>query len=162
LQDTSGKDVSLKDFAGHLVVLEWTNPQCPYVQRHYNQEHTMTTLADKYKADGVEWVAINSSSFATSDDNKAWADQQHISYPILNDSKGTVGHEYDATNTPEMFVIGKDGNLLYEGAIDNDRDGDKGNDKVNYVDQALTQTLAGKSVSVSQTTPYGCTVKYGN
>jgi hypothetical protein len=80
----------------------------------------------------------------------------------LNDSKGTVGHEYDATNTPEMFIIGKDGKLLYEGAIDNDRDHDKGKDQVNYVDQALGEILAGKAVTVPQTTPYGCTVKYAN
>ena len=161
LQDQNGQTVSLKDFAGKIVVLEWTNPECPYVQRHY-KEKTMTTLAGKFKSDDVVWLAIDSSSFVTDADLKSWISQNSIPYPILNDAKGTVGHEYDATNTPEMFIIGKDGNLLYEGAIDNDRDGDKGADRVNYVNQALSQILAGKPVSVPQTKPYGCTVKYAS
>ncbi|HTW95381.1 MAG TPA: thioredoxin family protein [Tepidisphaeraceae bacterium] len=161
LQDATGQTISLKDYAGKIVVLEWTNPQCPFVRRHY-REKTMTTLAGKYKSDDVVWLAIDSSSFVTDADLKSWAGQEQIPYPILNDAKGTVGHAYDATNTPEMFIIGKDGNLLYEGAIDNDRDNDKGADRVNYVKQALSQILAGKSVTVTQTKPYGCTVKYAD
>ncbi len=160
LQDQNGNDVSLKDYAGKLVVLEWVNPKCPYVQRHY-RSHTMTTLADKYKSD-VSWISINSSSFITTAANKAWATEQQLSYPVLNDAKGTVGHAYNATNTPEMYIIGKDGNVLYIGAIDNDREGDRTDGKVNYVDQALSEILAGKPVSVPQTTPYGCTVKYAD
>jgi peroxiredoxin len=159
LQNDDGSNVSLNSFAGRITVLEWTNPECPYVQRHY-QAHTMTTLAAKYQPQNVAWLAINSSHTITNADDKQWAADQSIPYPILNDASGKVGHEYGATNTPEMYVIGKDGTLLYKGAIDNDRDDDKGSAKVNYVDQALTEILAGKAVSVPLTKPYGCTVKY--
>ena len=160
LQNDDGSTVSLSNYSGKIVVLEWTNPDCPYVQRHY-QEHTMTNLAAKYQPQNVAWLAINSTHDVTNDQDKTWATEQGISYPILNDASGTVGHEYGATNTPDMYVIGKDGTLLYKGAIDNDRDGDKtGADKINYVDQALGEILAGKPVSVPMTKPYGCTVHY--
>jgi peroxiredoxin len=159
LQNDDGSPVSLSSYSGKIVVLEWTNPECPYVQRHY-QEHTMTTLAAKYQPQNVVWVAINSTHDVTNADDKTWATEQGISYPILNDSAGNVGHSYGATNTPEMYIISKDGTLLYKGAIDNDRDGDKGSAKINYVDQALSEILAGKPVSVPLTKPYGCTVHY--
>jgi peroxiredoxin len=159
LQDQNGKSVSLHDFAGKIVVLEWTNPQCPFVQRHY-QAKTMQTLASDFESKNVDWLAINSTSSATNDSNKQWAEAQSISYPILNDSTGTVGKEYHATNTPEMYIIATDGTLLYEGAIDNDRGGDKTTGKVNYVRQALDEIVSGKPVSTPQTKPYGCSVKY--
>jgi peroxiredoxin len=159
LQDQNGKPISLHDFAGKIVVLEWTNPECPFVQRVY-REKTMQTLYSQYKDKDVVWFAINSSNFATNDTNKQWAVDQNISYPILNDSSGTTGHAYHATNTPNMFIIGTDGTLLYEGAIDNDPEGEKTNDKINFVHQALDEILAGKSVSDPQTKPYGCSVKY--
>ena len=159
LQDQNGKTVSLGDFAGKVVVLEWTNPQCPFVQRHY-QQHTMTSLAGKYGPEGVVWLAVNSTADATGDADKQWADEQHLSYPVLNDSAGTVGHAYGASNTPDLFVVGKDGTLLYKGAIDNDRDGDRQDGKVNYVDKALGEILAGKPVSTPETKPYGCSVHY--
>lgn len=161
LQNQDGATVNLSSFAGRIVVLEWTNPECPFVQRHY-QAHTMTNLAAKYQPQNVAWLAINSSHFITNAADKQWATEQNIPYPILNDASGTVGHEYDATNTPEMYVIGKDGKLLYKGAIDNDRDDTLGSAKVNYVDQALTEVLAGKPVSVTETKPYGCSVKYAD
>jgi peroxiredoxin len=159
LQNQDGKIVNLSDYAGKILVLEWTNPECPFVQRHY-QAHTMTTLAAKYQPQGVAWVAINSTHDVTDADNKTWATQQALPYPVLNDATGTVGHSYGATNTPEMYVIGKDGKLMYKGAIDNDRDGDLTTGKINYVDQALSEILAGKPVSVTETKAYGCTVHY--
>ena len=159
LQDQNGKTISLHDFAGKIVVLEWTNPECPFVQRVY-RDKTMQTLDSEYKDKNVVWFAINSSYFATNDTNKQWAVDQNISYPILNDSSGATGHAYHATNTPNMFIIGTNGVLLYEGAIDNDPEGEKTNDKINYVRQALDEILAGKSVSDPQTKPYGCSVKY--
>jgi peroxiredoxin len=162
LQDQNGKNVSLHDFAGKIVVLEWTNPDCPFVQQQY-KEKTMTTLASKYQDKGVVWLAINSGHAATNDASKAWAAAQDISYPELNDSGGSTGKAYHATNTPNMFVIAADGTLAYSGAIDNDPDGDKnGSDKVNYVQQALDEILSGKPVSTPQTKPYGCSVKYAS
>src|SRR5580698_3906266 len=122
LQDQTGKNVSLTDYSGKIVVLEWTNPNCPFVQRHYKVK-TMQTLAADYAGHNVTWLAINSTKDTTNDSDKQWADEQQISYPILNDVDTAVGKEYHATNTPEMFVIGTDGSLLYKGAIDNDPDG---------------------------------------
>ncbi|HEY1922615.1 MAG TPA: thioredoxin family protein [Tepidisphaeraceae bacterium] len=159
LQDQNGKNVSLHDFAGKIVVLEWTNPECPFVQRQY-KEKTMTTLANQYQDKGVIWLAINSSSYATNDTSKQWAAAQGISYPELNDSAGNTGKAYHATNTPDMYVIAADGTLVYSGAIDNDPDGDMSSGKINYVKQALDEILSGKPVSTPQTKPYGCSVKY--
>jgi peroxiredoxin len=162
LQNQDGKNVSLRDFAGKIVVLEWTNPECPFVQRHY-KEKTMTTLASRYEDKGVVWLAINSGHTATNDTDKAWAAAQGISYPELNDSSGVTGKAYHATNTPDMYVIAADGTLLYSGAIDNDPDGDKSaGEKINYVQRALDEILSGKAVSTPQTKAYGCSVKYAS
>jgi peroxiredoxin len=161
LQNQNGKNVSLHDFAGKIVVLEWTNPECPFVQRVY-KEKTMQTLASQYQDKGVVWLAINSGASTTNDAAKEWAAVQNISYPELNDASGTTGKAYHATNTPDMFIITSDGTVAYEGAIDNDPDGDKSSDKINYVHQALDEILSGKSVSTPQTKPYGCSVKYAN
>jgi len=120
----------------------------------------MQTLAIQYESKNVVWLAINSSNFDTNDANQQWAAQQNISYPELNDSSGVTGKAYHATNTPEMYVIGTDGTLLYQGAIDNDPQGEKTSDKINYVHQALDEILSGKPVSTPQTKPYGCSVKY--
>jgi peroxiredoxin len=158
LENQDGVKVNLATFKDKIVVLEWTNPDCPFVQDHY-EKHTMTSLAAKYKTQGVEWLAINSSHDITNASSKAWAIKQNIPYPILNDASGTTGHAYGATNTPNMFIIGKDGKLLYRGAIDDNRDDNKPQ-PINYVDRALSEILAGKPVSIPMTTPYGCSVKY--
>jgi peroxiredoxin len=161
LQDQNGKDITLSDFDGKIVVLEWTNPHCPFVKRHYAAK-TMVNLADQYKDRNVAWLAINSTQGITNADNKEWVDSQAIPYPVLNDAGGNVGKEYHATNTPEMFVIGFDGALKYKGAIDNDPYGDKSTGKINYVSQALDEILGGKPVSTPETKPYGCSVKYSD
>jgi peroxiredoxin len=159
LQDQDGSNVSLHNFSGKIVVLEWTNPHCPFVLRHYAAK-TMQTLAAQYKGKDVTWLAINSTAGTTNDSDKQWATQQSIAYPVLNDVDTHVGKAYHATNTPEMFIINKDGVLVYKGAIDNDPDGDKSNDKVNYVQKALDQILAGQPVSQPETKAYGCHVSY--
>jgi peroxiredoxin len=161
LQNMDGSNVALNSYNGKIVVLEWTNPQCPFVQQAY-KEREMVDVAAKYKSSGVEWIAINSTHDMSNAEDKQWAAQQGINYPILNDASGTTGHAYGATNTPEMYVVGKDGKLLYKGAIDNDRDDNLTSGKINYVDQALNETLAGKPVSVPETAPYGCTVHYAD
>ncbi len=159
LQDQNGKTISLSDYQGKIVVLEWFNNECPYVQRHY-REQTMNKLVDAYAPKGVVWLAINSTAGKTNQDNKAAASELGVNHPILNDSAGTVGHEYGAKSTPHMFIIDKAGNLVYTGAIDNDRDGDRTEGKVNYVQKALDELLAGKPVSEPRTRQYGCTVHY--
>jgi peroxiredoxin len=159
LQDQDGKTVTLADQAGKIVVLEWVNPNCPFVQRHYKAK-TFQTLVDEYGGKGVVYLAINTTHDATNAFNKEWITKNGLSYPILNDADGVVGHAYGAKTTPEMYIIGRDGKLLYMGGIDNDKDGDKGAAKVNYVAKALDEILAGKPVSVTQTESYGCSVKY--
>jgi peroxiredoxin len=158
LQSQDGKTVKLSDYSGKIVVLEWLNPGCPVVVRHYKAK-TMVTLADKYAEKGVVWLGINSSEMGTNADNKKFADTYSAKYPILNDASGSVGHQYAATNTPHMFIVGKDGKVLYEGAIDNDPKGSK-SEKINYVQQALDEILSGKAVSTPKTKAYGCTVKF--
>ena len=140
-------------------MLEWTNPECPFVKRHYAAK-TMTTLAEQYKDKGVVWLAVNSTAKQTTAQNKAWMAENHMGYPILDDKSGAVGHLYDAKTTPEMYVVDKAGTLVYAGGIDNDPDGDKTSDKVNYVKDALDATLAGKPVAEAKTKSYGCGVHY--
>ncbi len=159
LQDPDGKPVSLGDFAGKTVVLEWTNPNCPFVQRHYKAK-TMTKLASEYKDKGVVWLAIDSTGDQTTAGHKGWIAENGLPYPILNDAAGTVGHKYDAKTTPEMYVVTKAGTVAYAGAIDNDKDGDKGSAATNYVKQALDAVLADQPVATPKTKSYGCGVHY--
>jgi peroxiredoxin len=161
LTDTNAKKVSLADYTGKIVVLEWTNPDCPFVQAHY-KAGTMTGLAEKYKDKGVVWVAIDSNESQTPDDNRKWVTENHMPYPMLDDSKSTVARAYGAKSTPDMFIIDKDGKIAYSGAIDNDPDGDKGDKRVNYVSKALDELLAGKPVSTPETKSYGCGVHYAD
>src|SRR5213075_462228 len=107
LQDLGGKTVSLSDFSGKIVVLEWVNPDCPFVQRHYNLK-TMTSLADKNKDKGVVWLGIATGNTADGDKLKNFASSENVGYPILLDPDGTVGHAYGAKTTPHMFIIDKD------------------------------------------------------
>ncbi len=153
-----GKKVSLGDFAGKIVVLEWTNWDCPFIKRH-GQAGTSRELAAKYKDKGVVWLAVNSTKDATSEQNRTAAQAYQASYPILMDPDGKVGHRYAAKTTPHMFVIDRSGTLAYDGAIDDDPAGRK-DARVNYVDQAIGELLAGKAVTNSKTKSYGCGVKY--
>lgn len=166
LTDTDGKTVHLSDFAGKIVVIQWINPGCPFVKKHYeNGANTFNDLNKKYSEQGVVFIAINSGAAgkegAGKEANAAARKDWKIDYPILIDETGAVGKLYGATRTPEMFVIGKDGTLVYHGAID-DEAGMKSVGKTNYVAKALDEVLAGKKVTTAETKPYGCTVKYGS
>jgi peroxiredoxin len=161
LEDQRGNVVKLSDINDGIVVLEWMNPDCPFVQRHYNSK-TMTTLADKYREKNVVWMAINSTHYMNKEDDQNWINKFRVGYPILDDSSGSVGKLYDAKTTPNMYIIDPSGILVYSGAIDDDPRGSKGGKALNYVDQALEEILAGKPVTISQTKPYGCSVKYSN
>lgn len=161
LQDQNGKSHNLSDFAGKIVVLEWFNNECPYVVKHYKEGH-MNALAKKYESKGVVWLAINTTKGKTNADNLAIAGEWKIDRPILNDASGTVGKEYGARTTPHMYIIGKDGTLVYAGAIDSDTSADTSavSGATNYVAAALDELLAGKPVSKAETKSYGCSVKY--
>jgi peroxiredoxin len=110
----------------------------------------------------VVWLTINTTQYMNKQANQKWISQHQLSYPILDDHLGEVGKLYGAKTTPHMYIIDKSGKLVYQGAIDDDPRGAKKESAVNYVEKALDEVLAGKPVSVSQTKPYGCTVKYAD
>jgi peroxiredoxin len=159
LEDQDGRRVSLANYSGKVVVLEWVNPDCPFVQRHY-RAGTMTALANKYGEKGVVWLAVNSTNSMGKAENGKWVASNQLSYPILDDREGEVGRLYGARTTPHIFIIDKTGTLVYQGGIDDDPSGDKQGSAVNYADKALAELVAGKSVSTPETKPYGCAVKY--
>lgn len=164
LKDLDGKDVKLADFKGKIVVLEWFNPGCPFVVKHHSTLDTMKKTAAAYKDKDVVWLAINSGAEgkqgAAKDDNIKAKKDWKIEYPILLDPTGATGKAYGAKTTPHMYVIDKEGKLVYAGAIDNDRGPKKAGDK-NYVKNALDEVIAGKKVTDATNEPYGCSVKYG-
>lgn len=165
LKDLNGQQRSLSDYKGKVVVLEWVNPNCPFSDRHA-REKTMNDLASRYGSDGVVWLGINSTNATHRDflkpaEHLAWAKKNGIQYTILYDETGKVGKAYDAKTTPHMFVIGKDGKIAYNGAIDDDPMGRNAKaQRANYVDGGLRAEKAGKSPDPASTKPYGCSVKY--
>jgi len=169
LKDTQGREHSLESILAaedtKAVVLEWFNPDCPFVRKHHGSNKTMKELAASYKAKGITWIAINSGApglqGAGLERNKRAIEEYKIDYPVLLDESGKVGKAYGAKRTPEMYVIARDGTIVYHGAIDNERSPMKVGD-TNYVKKALEAHLAGQSVEVTRTRAYGCTVKYAN
>lgn len=157
LADEEGVVHDLESYRGKTVVLEWTNPGCPYVKRHYRAD-TMEKLSKQYESD-VVWLAVNSTWTNAAEDTQAWKREQGFEYATLQDQAGTVGRLYGATTTPDMFVIGPDGVLRYAGAIDDDPRG-RNEAPDNYVGGALKAMQAGADPDPSQTKPYGCSVKY--
>jgi peroxiredoxin len=163
LKDLDGNDVQLSAFKGKIVVLEWTNYDCPFVKDHYGSDKkTTSTLAKKYADKGVKWMVINSTHYTTADATKAWAKKVGLNQTVLIDTDGKVGKLYKAKTTPHVFVIDKEGKVAYQGAVDNAPMGKapEGEDSVNYVDKAISELLTGKEVETPVTKPYGCSVKY--
>jgi peroxiredoxin len=167
LSDTDGNDHTLSAYTkdGLIVVIEWFNPDCPFIKKHHLSHKTMNELRAEYLEKGVVWLAINSSAPGKQghglERNRRARVEYEMAYPILIDESGAVGRLYGAKTTPHMYIVGTDGKLLYEGAIDDNRDvATLG--EVNYVAEALAAITAGKPVAESETRPYGCSVKYAN
>ena len=167
--DTSGKTVSLSDFKGKHVVLEWVNPGCPFVVKHYSSQNMQLTQKDA-TGKGVVWLAINSTA-PDARDYKApaalalWMQQQKAAAThTLMDADGKVGRAYGARTTPHMYIVNPVGTLVYAGAIDNKASVSTADvaSATNHVKAALQETLAGKAVSIASTQPYGCSVKYSS
>lgn len=167
LKDASGKAVKLSDFRGKLVVLEWTNPGCPYVRKHYDSGNMAATQQDA-AAKGAVWLSINSTEKASSDYLEpaklvAWQKERKVQpTATLMDEEGSAGKAYGARTTPHMYIVDPQGRLAYAGGIDsvpsaNPADIPKA---VNYVKQAVGEAAAGKPVSQATTRPYGCSIKY--
>ncbi|MBK9197689.1 thioredoxin family protein [Candidatus Skiveiella danica] len=166
LTDTAGKPVRLADFKGKTVVLEWNNPGCPFVRKHY--QGNMQSLQKEAAAQGVVWLAINSTETASGDylspaQLARWMqDKQAVPTATLMDEDGVVGKAYGARVTPHMYIVNAQGVLVYAGGIDSipsSRVDDipKANP---YIRQALGEIKAGKPLSVSTSQAYGCSVKY--
>jgi hypothetical protein len=159
--------VKLSDFQGKYVVLEWVNPECPYVRRHYNTGN-MPDLQKEVATKGVVWLTINSSSpssgeFTPPEAMAKWiADKGGAPRATLIDKDGKVGRLYGARTTPHMYIVDPQGKLIYAGAIDDKRwaSADETKSARNHVRAALGESMAGKPVSVAATSPYGCSVKY--
>ena len=160
LSDQNGRKVSLRDFRGRPVVLEWFNPDCPFVKRHHEKLNTMAPLAARYAKKGVAWLAVNSTHYMDRQTTRGWHERWKLPYPVLIDRSGAVGRAYGAKTTPHLFVIDRHGSIAYQGAIDDDPRGAKGTQARNYVTAALDDVLALRPVRVSRTRPYGCSVKY--
>jgi len=169
LPDAGGKTHSLGEFKGKYVVLEWFNPGCPFVQKHYKSDN-MQALQKEFTGKGVAWLTIDSSApgsqgYLTAEEAKKQTSEWNMnSTAFLLDPEGKVGREYRATNTPHMFIVSPDGKLIYEGAIDSTPsvDPDDIKSSTNYVKVALTEAMSGKPVSTAQTKAYGCSVKYAH
>jgi peroxiredoxin len=163
LTDQNGNVVSLSNYKGKIVVLEWFNDECPFVKKFYDKgNYVMNDWAKAYGDKGVVWLAINSTASHDMAHNKKVAEKWKIDRPILDDSSGEVGEQYNAKTTPHMYVINADGVLAYAGAIDDNGSPDSAEIKnaKNYVAQAVDELLAGKKVSKSESKSYGCSVKY--
>jgi len=167
LTDIHGQKHSLSDYKGRYVVLEWNNPGCPFVRKHYDSGN-MPKLQQEERAKGVVWLTINSAAAGRQGDSspgelEAFLQDSHADpTAYLRDPDGTVGHLYGAKTTPHMFVINPEGKLIYEGGIDNKPTPDPADipGATNYVRVALDESMAGKPVTVATSRPYGCSVKY--
>jgi len=167
VSSNGGPAVSLADQRGKVVVLEWTNHDCPYVRKHYDTKN-MQAIQKEAAGQGIVWLTVISSAPGTQGHvsagqaNELTKTRAASPIAVLFDPTGVVGKAYGATNTPHMYVVAKDGTLVYAGAID-DKPTSRRNDvegAQNYVRAALAAVAAGQPVKVPLTRAYGCTIKY--
>jgi len=166
--DINGADFKLSDHKGKIVVLEWHNPECPYVIKHYDSKNMQKLQAEVAAMDGVEWVSINSSATGKQGAYDAAKIKEYLTAQgaspttYITDPTGVLGKAYDAKTTPHMFVIDKDGKVAYAGAIDDNSSprASSVEGATNYVTAAITDLKAGNAVTTASTRPYGCGVKY--
>ncbi len=170
LVDQFGKKHQLKDYRGKTVVLEWVNPNCPFVVRHY-KTGTTVNIEKRFngkisKGNDLVWLRINSTSadhrdFMSAKETQSWAKKNGVTGPVLDDSDGKVGHLYGAKSTPNVFVIDKSGKLIFSGAMDDDPYGNKKPEmRHNYIDGILTAWSEGNKVKPFANDSYGCSIKY--
>jgi peroxiredoxin len=167
LTDTTGKKWHLSDLKGKIVVLEWFNHGCPFVKKHY-ESGNMQKLQKEYTGKGVIWLSINSSAkgkqgnATNAEHEKMMKEKNAAQTAVLIDEDGSVGRAYGAKTTPDMYVINKKGVLVYAGAIDDKNGFDQSEIATakNYVKAAIDELLSGKTVTIAETKPYGCSVKY--
>jgi hypothetical protein len=169
LKDLDGKDVALSGFKGKVVVLEWFNPNCPFVNAAHTQG-PLVNAAARHMKEGVVWLSINSSGPGKEgngvDKSRDGAARFNMPNPILIDEDGKVGHAFGAERTPHMFIVNKEGILVYHGPADNSPDGEGrspiGGKLVNYIDAALADLATGHPVAIPEAPVYGCHVHYSD
>ena len=167
--DSRGQTHKLSDYKGKFVVLEWHNNGCPYTKKHY-ESGNMQRLQKQWTDKGVVWFTVISSApgaqgYVTADQENEYMQKMHAApTAALLDPKGEIGHLYGAKTTPHMFIINPQGQLIYNGAIDDKATSDPSdiNGSKNYVSEALEEAKAGQPVQVATTRPYGCSVKYAD
>jgi peroxiredoxin len=161
--DSNGKPVSLSSFKGKHVVLEWTNPECPFVQKHYGSGN-MQSLQKTYTGKDVVWLSVSTGEKpSAAPELNAWLKEGKATpTALVMDSDTKIGRLYGAKTTPHMYIVDPKGKLVYAGAIDDKRGTNPDEIKTakNFVKTALDETLAGKPVTTASTQPYGCNVKY--
>lgn len=160
VQDQDGRNVTLRDSIGKIVVLEWYDPECEYTKRDIAAV-TSKTLSEKYKDKGVVWLAVNSTRDGSGERNKAWIAQNRWSFNVLHDANQAVAKAFGVNSVPYFVIIDKNGGIAYLGVGDNDdsRDGGKKEGKINYIDKALEEMIAGKPVSLRDARAYGCPLR---
>lgn len=166
-KDTKGNTVSLSQLKGQYVVLEWTNNECPFVQKHYGSDN-MQQLQKTYTGKGYRWYSIISSApgkqghVSAAGADELTASRNASPTGVILDESGAIGKAYDARTTPHMFIIDPQGKLVYMGGIDSIPSADKADiaDATNYVKAAFDSIEAGKPVTTPVSQPYGCGVKY--
>ncbi len=161
LKDIEGEEHKLSDYKGKIVVLQWTNYQCPFIKRFEGQKKQPMKVEAKYRGMGVVWLTIDSSHFCKekSEEIKKFRAEFEPPYPVLLDPSGEVGKLYGAKTTPHVFVVDRDGTIVYEGAPDNEATRDEKPFRF-YVDEVLGALVAGKDAPMTKKKPYGCSVKY--
>lgn len=160
-------DVSLSDFKGKVVILEWLNHGCPFVRKHYDSGN-MQALQKKYTGQDIVWFSIISSAkgkqgYVSKDEAiKEKKENKSLATDVLLDPTGKVGQLYGAKTTPHIYIIDKSGNLVYQGAIDDSPDTDKNSiaSAKNYIESGIEELNAGKKITAHTTKAYGCAVKY--
>ena len=164
----SGTTYKKSELSGKYVVLEWFNAGCPYVQRAYDSG-AMQKLQTEFTKKGFIWLTVNSTNashqdYLDAEGVKKIKDKWHPAWTdYLDDKDGQLGKLFSAKTTPNVFIVGNSGALLYRGAFDNYPDaGDEANKLVPYFGNALTEAAAGGAVKVPETTPYGCSIKYAS
>ena len=165
--DSKGKTQSISQYKGKYVVLEWFNPECPFVKKHYGGGN-MQKLQEEFTGKGVVWLSVDSSApgkeghLTAEQANQKMTEWKTKQTALLLDPDGKAGQTYGAKNTPHMFIINPEGKVIYEGAIDSKASANPADitSATNYVKVALEESLGGKPVSTANTKPYGCSVKY--
>lgn len=165
--DSKGKTQSVSQYKGKYVVLEWFNPECPFVKKHYGSGN-MQKLQEEFTGKGVVWLSIDSSAagkeghLTAEQANQKMTEWKTKQTALLLDPNGKAGQTYGAKNTPHMFVINPEGKIIYEGAIDSKASANPADlaNSTNYVKVALEESMGGKPVTTATTKPYGCSVKY--